>query len=59
MALCKVEELKVALRDLADSDDKSLAGTCLSCHVDKEEFCDRCRNYVAATIFCWGCHGTI
>ena len=37
--------------------DKSLSGTCLSCHVEKEEFCDRCHDYVAATIHCWDCHG--
>jgi hypothetical protein len=36
--------------------DKSLSGTCLSCHVEKEEFCDRCHDYVAATIYCWECH---
>jgi hypothetical protein len=39
--------------------DKSLSGTCLSCHVEKEEFCDRCHDYVAATIHCWDCHGII
>jgi hypothetical protein len=37
--------------------DKSLSGTCLSCHVEKEGFCDRCHDYVAATIYCWECHG--
>ena len=36
--------------------DKSLSGACLSCHVEKEEFCDRCHSYVAATIHCWDCH---
>ena len=36
--------------------DKSLTDTCLSCHVEKEEFCDRCHSYVAATIHCWDCH---
>ena len=36
--------------------NKSLSGTCLSCHFEKEEFCDRCHDYVGATIHCWDCH---
>jgi hypothetical protein len=36
--------------------EKSLSGTCLSCHVEKEKFCDTCHEYVAATINCWECH---
>jgi len=35
---------------------KSLSGTCMSCHVEKAAFCDRCHNYVAATPYCWDCH---
>jgi hypothetical protein len=35
---------------------KSLSGTCMSCHADKEQFCDRCHNYVAVTPYCWDCH---
>jgi hypothetical protein len=37
--------------------DKSLTGTCLSCHVENEKFCDRCHEYIGATIHCWDCHG--
>jgi hypothetical protein len=36
--------------------DKSLSGTCLSCHVNKEGFCDKCHDYVAVTLYCWDCH---
>jgi hypothetical protein len=36
--------------------DKSLSGTCLSCHFEKEEFCDRCHDYVGVTPYCWNCH---
>ena len=36
--------------------EKSLSNTCLSCHVEKEAFCDRCHDHVAATIYCWDCH---
>jgi hypothetical protein len=34
----------------------SLTGTCLQCHSNKEEFCDRCHNYVGAKPNCWSCH---
>ena len=37
--------------------EKSLAGTCMSCHSSKEEFCDRCHDYVGAEPYCWDCHG--
>ncbi len=48
--------------------DKSLSSTgasvigpgekksCLSCHSNKEEFCDSCHNYTAVTPYCWTCH---
>jgi len=36
--------------------DKSLTDTCLSCHVEKDKFCDSCHSYVGATIHCWDCH---
>jgi hypothetical protein len=35
---------------------KSLSGTCMSCHADKGEFCDRCHDYVGVTPYCWDCH---
>jgi len=35
---------------------KSLSGTCMGCHADKEQFCDRCHDYVAVTPYCWDCH---
>jgi len=36
--------------------EKSLTGTCLSCHWEKEKFCDRCHDYVGVTPYCWNCH---
>ena len=36
--------------------EMSLSNTCLECHSNKAEFCDRCHNYVAVTPFCWDCH---
>ena len=32
--------------------------SCLSCHSNKEEFCDTCHNYTAVTPYCWECHIT-
>ncbi|MFH1626001.1 MAG: sulfate reduction electron transfer complex DsrMKJOP subunit DsrJ [Pseudomonadota bacterium] len=34
----------------------SLSNTCLSCHSNKADFCDRCHNYVNVTPTCWNCH---
>jgi len=36
--------------------DKSLQKTCLHCHSNKKEFCDRCHNYVNVAPYCWNCH---
>ena len=36
--------------------EKSLTGTCLSCHSSKEAFCNRCHEYVGADPYCWECH---
>ena len=34
----------------------SLTGTCLRCHDNKAEFCDRCHDYSGVTPYCWDCH---
>jgi hypothetical protein len=36
--------------------DKSLSGTCMSCHSSRKEFCDRCHGYVGVKLYCWDCH---
>ena len=35
---------------------KSLSGTCMSCHDKKQEFCDKCHDYVGVHPYCWDCH---
>lgn len=35
---------------------KSLSKTCLGCHKDKTEFCDKCHTYAGAEPYCWDCH---
>jgi len=34
----------------------SLTGTCMDCHSNKSEFCDRCHDYVGVEPNCWNCH---
>ena len=34
----------------------SLSNTCLDCHDDKAEFCDKCHNYASVVPYCWDCH---
>ena len=35
---------------------RSLTNTCLDCHSNKSEFCDRCHQNIAAQPNCWDCH---
>jgi hypothetical protein len=34
----------------------SLNKTCMNCHKDRAEFCDRCHQYVGVSNKCWDCH---
>ena len=34
----------------------SLQNTCMKCHSNKKEFCDKCHNYMAVIPYCWSCH---
>lgn len=34
----------------------SLQNTCMQCHSNKTQFCDKCHNYVGAKPYCWDCH---
>ena len=34
----------------------SLSNTCLDCHSNKAEFCDRCHDYASVRPYCWDCH---
>jgi len=34
----------------------SLSNTCMDCHSNKSEFCDRCHNYANVDPYCWDCH---
>lgn len=34
----------------------SLQNTCMHCHSNKKEFCDKCHNYANVKPYCWSCH---
>jgi hypothetical protein len=34
----------------------SLSNTCLDCHSNKTEFCDRRHDYASVRPYCWECH---
>jgi len=34
----------------------SLTNTCLDCHAEKAEFCDKCHDYASVSPYCWECH---
>lgn len=30
--------------------------SCMGCHENKAEFCDKCHNYASVAPYCWDCH---
>jgi hypothetical protein len=34
----------------------SLSNTCMDCHSNKADFCDKCHVYTAVDPHCWDCH---
>ena len=34
----------------------SLTNTCLGCHTSRQNFCDKCHDYVGVDPYCWDCH---
>lgn len=34
----------------------SLQNTCMSCHANKVDFCDKCHNSNSVDPYCWDCH---
>jgi len=35
---------------------KSLTKTCIKCHENKDQFCDKCHATVSVNPYCWDCH---
>jgi len=36
--------------------ERSLSNTCLSCHRNKDQFCNKCHDYLGVDPYCWECH---
>ena len=36
--------------------EMSLTNTCMDCHSNKSQFCDRCHSYLSVEPYCWDCH---
>jgi len=36
--------------------NKSLTGTCLGCHQNKQQFCDSCHEAATVRLYCFDCH---
>jgi hypothetical protein len=54
------EVVREAERDYLNTNGKkfrkSLTLTCLDCHDEKKEFCDKCHTYAGVKPYCWECH---
>ena len=52
--------VRTGRRAAEDADGRALAasltGTCLGCHDNKKEFCDRCHEQLVVKPVCWSCH---
>lgn len=47
---------RVFVNSQGKSFNMSLSNTCLDCHSNKAQFCDRCHDYVSVSPYCWDCH---
>lgn len=34
----------------------SLQNTCMNCHTNKQDFCDKCHDAASVDPYCWTCH---
>lgn len=54
------EAVRLDKRTYVASDGKqwtiSLQNTCMACHTNKVEFCDKCHNQNNVQPYCWDCH---
>ena len=52
--------LREGLREYTDSRghvwEINLQNTCMSCHVNKKDFCDKCHDSNSVDPYCWDCH---
>ncbi len=36
--------------------ERSLSGTCMGCHTNRQQFCQECHSYLSVEPKCWDCH---
>jgi hypothetical protein len=47
---------RIYINDKGVEHKKSLTMTCLKCHKEKKNFCDKCHAYASVKPYCWTCH---
>jgi len=55
-ALVREGQVEYTSETYGDTYEISLTRTCLDCHSNKEQFCDKCHNYADVDPYCWDCH---
>lgn len=50
------EDLRVYTGKDGKTYNASLSNTCMDCHSNKADFCDKCHDYIAVAPYCWDCH---
>lgn len=50
------EEKRVYVASDGKTWETSLQNTCMACHSNKVEFCDKCHNTNSVSPYCWDCH---
>ncbi len=47
---------RVFINSTGKSFNMSLQNTCMNCHSNKKDFCDKCHLYMGVNPYCWDCH---
>lgn len=47
---------RVFINESGKAFNMSLSNSCLDCHDNKAEFCDKCHAWASADPYCWDCH---
>ncbi len=47
---------RVFINNVGVEYEMSISNTCLDCHSNKSDFCDKCHSYASVDPYCWDCH---
>ena len=50
------EEKRVYVSSVGKNWEISLQNTCMKCHANKTDFCDKCHDTNSVAPYCWDCH---